>query len=190
MNAFHLRMIRALVDAPCCCTLVRILARNYAIILQTAYVIEPLSRTLLSHTITCLWATLVRCCTQYSRALVPRACAFIAPRACLPIAPMHLRDATCATMHAIARIVTHSLCLCHSVCLLSCSSSRVRLALLLCSHKHAHVAIKTWHKAPSQATAVGPHDSRWWHHPCIKYINNMTYMFHLPLLNIIYVMNM
>ena len=114
---------------------------------------------MLSYMVTFLWATLARCCTQCSHALVPYAYAFIALRT---IAPMHLRDTTCATMHAIARVFKHSLCLCHSIYLFSCSSSRVRLALLSCLQKHPHVAAKTWHKAPNQAKVVGHHNSWWW----------------------------
>ncbi|KAH9793384.1 Pyrophosphate--fructose 6-phosphate 1-phosphotransferase subunit beta 1 [Citrus sinensis] len=99
-------------------------------------------------------------CASCSRASAPRAHAPLGltpvrPLCPMPARPLRLNLASCCVRHP------HSSCAHATVCaLLPRPSQRASPALFLCSPQAHPYAAKTRHKAPSQATAVGPHDSR------------------------------
>lgn len=98
MNAFHFRMIRPHVHAPCCYMLTRTLARNYAIVSQIAHAIKALSCALLRLMLRRLCATFVNCYAQCLRSLVPHA------RLCLACTP---HCTSCSYAHALVRCCVH-----------------------------------------------------------------------------------
>lgn len=105
-----------------------------------------------------LCLALVSCCALHSCALVPRARAPIVPCACAFMLPC-----TCEIRRTPLHALSHILCSYATV--YACCYAPAHASDLPCfrsRHKHAHLAAKTWHKAPSQAKAVDHHDSRWW----------------------------